>query len=210
MTTTEVPRQLGSATGRPRRCERCRAASRSGERIVNASDDERRRLERDLHDGAQQRLVYLAIQLRLLGAWLPPDSAQGRLLAEAQEQLAASLKELRELASGLHPAALNRGLAGALESLAARTPVPVTVTAHVPPDCDASVELATYYIASESLTNVAKYAGATAATVAISHDHDHLIVEVADDGGADPAAGSGLRGLTRTNPKFSPQAWRDR
>ena len=192
MTTTEISSELESATGRLRRCARCRAASRSGERIVNASDGERRRLERDLHDGAQQRLVYLSIQLRRLGSCLPPDSAQGRLLAEAQEQLATSLNELRELASGLHPAALNRGLAGALDSLAAHTPVPVTVTVHAPPDRDAPVELATYYIVSEALTNVAKYAAATAATVAISHEHDHLMVEVADDGvgGADPAAGS--------------------
>ena len=196
--TTELARQRDSDTGRPRRCAHCRAALRSAERIVNASDGARRRLERDLHDGAQQRLVYLSIQLWQLGSGLPPHSAQSRLLAEAQEQLAASLNELRELASGLQPAALNHGLTGALESLAARTPVPVTVTVHLPPDHDASAELATYYIVSEALTNIAKYADATAATVAITHKHDHMIVEVAVDGigGADPEAGSGLRGLT--------------
>jgi signal transduction histidine kinase len=194
---TETLDTLAPACASPRHCVRCSAALHSGARIVNASDAERRRLERDLHDGAQQRLIYLAIQLRRLGSRLSPDSDQARLLAEAQEQLTASLIELRELASGLHPAALNHGLAVAVESLAGRSPVPVTVTVQAPPSRDASAEVAAYYVVSEALTNVAKYAGATAATVAISHEHDHLVVEVADDGvgGADPADGSGLHGL---------------
>jgi signal transduction histidine kinase len=173
------------------------AATRSGARVVSASDAERRRLERDLHDGAQQRLVSLAVQLRLLAMDLAPDSDQARLLATAQEQLAASLQELRELASGLHPAVLDRGLDAALSSVALRAPLPVAVTVDVDQRPGTPVEIAAYYLVSETLTNVAKYAGATTATVTVTREHDDLVVEVADDGvgGADPSRGSGLRGL---------------
>ena len=172
-------------------------ATQSATRVVSASDAERRRLERDLHDGAQQRLVSLAIQLRLLAMNLVPDSDQARLLAAAQEQLAASLQELRELAAGLHPAVLDRGLGDALSSLALRAPVPVSVTVDVGQRPAASIEVAAYYLVCETLTNVAKYASATAATVVVTRTADRLVVEVADDGvgGADPARGSGLRGL---------------
>ena len=173
------------------------AATGSGARVVSASDAERRRLERDLHDGAQQRLVSLAIQLRLLAMDLAPDSDQGRLLAEAQEQLAASLQELRELASGLHPAVLDRGLDHALTSVAHRAPLPVAVAVDIDRHPGASAEIAAYYLVCETLTNVAKYAGATTATVAVTRADDHLVVDVADDGvgGADPSRGTGLRGL---------------
>ena len=173
------------------------AATRSGARVVSASDAERRRLERDLHDGAQQRLVSLAVQLRLLAMDLAPDSDQARLLATAQEQLAASLQELRELASGLHPAVLDRGLNAALSSVALRAPLPVAVSVDVDQRPGTPVEIAAYYLVSETLTNVAKYAGATTATVTVTREHDDLVVEVADDGvgGADPSRGSGLRGL---------------
>ena len=173
------------------------AATRSGARVVSASDAERRRLERDLHDGAQQRLVSLAIQLRLLAMDLAPDSDQARLLATAQEQLAASLQELRELASGLHPAVLDRGLDAALSSVALRAPLPVAVTVDVDQRPGTPVEIAAYYLVSETLTNVAKYAGATTATVAVTSEDDCLVVEVADDGvgGADPSRGTGLQGL---------------
>ena len=172
-------------------------ATRSGARVVSASDAERRRLERDLHDGAQQRLVSLAIQLRRLAMDLAPDSNQAELLAAAQQQLAASLQELRELASGLHPAVLDRGLEDALMSVAARAPLPVAVTVDLDQRPDATVEIAAYYLVCESLTNVAKYAGATTAAVTVVRENGCLIVEVADDGtgGADPAAGSGLQGL---------------
>jgi signal transduction histidine kinase len=178
----------------PRRLD---AATRSGARVVSASDAERRRLERDLHDGAQQRLVSLAVQLRLLAMDLAPDSDQARLLATAQEQLAASLQELRELASGLPPAVLDRGLDAALSSVALRAPLPVAVTVDVDQRPGTPVEIAAYYLVSETLTNVAKYAGATTATVTVTREHDDLVVEVADDGvgGADPSRGSGLRGL---------------
>ena len=172
-------------------------ATRSGARVVSASDAERRRLERDLHDGAQQRLVSLAIQLRRLAMDLAPDSNQAQLLAAAQQQLAASLQELRELASGLHPAVLDRGLEEALMSVASRAPLPVAVTVDLDQRPGAAVEIAAYYLVCESLTNIAKYAGATTATVTVVHENGCLTLEVADDGtgGADPAAGSGLQGL---------------
>jgi len=173
-------------------------ATQSSARVVSASDAERRRLERDLHDGAQQRLVSLAIQLRILAMDLAPDTEQARLLAAAQEQLAASLQELRELAAGLHPAVLDRGLDAAVSSVALRAPLPVSVTVDVEERPGAPVEVAVYYLVSETLTNVAKYAGATTATVTVRRDDDRVLVEVADDGvgGADPAGGSGLRGLS--------------
>jgi signal transduction histidine kinase len=186
---TAVPASV-VAPGRPEAVE-------AGARALSASDAERRRLERDLHDGAQQRLVSLAIQLRLLAMDLTPDSHQSRLLAAAQEQLAASLQELRELAAGLHPAVLERGLKDALIAVATRAPLPVSVAVDVEPRPSAPVEVAAYYLVSETLTNVAKHAGATSATVTVARAGDRLIVDVADDGagGADPARGSGLRGL---------------
>jgi len=168
-----------------------------GARVVMAGDFERRRLERDLHDGAQQRLVSLALQLARLATGLAPESDQARLLAAARRELAASLQDLRDLANGLHPAVLDHGLDSALTSLATRAPLPVTVMVDIPERPDAPVELAAYYLVCEALTNVAKYAGATSATVTASREADRLVVEVVDDGmgGADPASGSGLRGL---------------
>jgi signal transduction histidine kinase len=173
------------------------AASRA--RIVEAGDAERRRLERNLHDGAQQRLVALALNLRVVDARLSHE-ANGvhDMLAAAQEQLGEALLELRELARGIHPAVLtDRGLRAAVAALASRSSVPVEVTA-VPEDrLPERVEAAAYYIVAEAVTNVAKYAHASHVTVALRPDGDHMIVEVADDGvgGADPTAGSGLRGL---------------
>jgi signal transduction histidine kinase len=173
------------------------AQLRLGARVVMAGDFERRRLERDLHDGAQQRLVSVAIQLARLANGLAADSAQARLLAAAQRELAASQRELRDLANGLHPAVLDRGLDDALTSLATRAPLPVAVTVDIEQRPDAPVEVAAYYLVCETLTNIAKYAGATSATVTVTRDDSRLVVEVADDGvgGADPASGSGLRGL---------------
>jgi signal transduction histidine kinase len=146
---------------------------------------ERRRLERDLHDGAQQRLVSLALKLRLAQQALgtEPEKAT-RLLDWSRKELDETLKELRELARGIHPAVLSdRGLGPAVETLAHRTPLPV--------------EVGELPVVSEALTNVAKYASASHATVAVSQDDGRLTVEVADDGvgGADPGRGSGLRGL---------------
>ena len=169
----------------------------SRERIVAASDAERRRLERNLHDGAQQRLVALSLQLRLLEGRVGDDPSAQALVSDASSQLAESLAELRELARGIHPAVLNHGLAAALDSLAARSPVPTAVSFDADGSLPEPVELAAYFVASEALTNVAKYADATAATVRVSQKGRTAIIEIADDGvgGAEEAGGSGLRGL---------------
>jgi PAS domain S-box-containing protein len=173
------------------------AASRA--RIVTAGDVERRRLERNLHDGAQQRLVALALTLRLALDRLDADPAAARgLLAGAGDELALALDELRELARGLHPAVLtDHGLRAAVEMLAARAPVPVEIEDVPDERLPESVEAAAYYLIAEALTNVAKYAGASAVRVRVTAGDGRIAVEVADDGvgGADPAAGSGLRGL---------------
>ncbi len=171
-------------------------ASRS--RILAATDDARRRLERNLHDGAQQRLVSLALSLRLAQSKLQkdPDAAE-RILEASREELAQALEELRELARGIHPAVLtDRGLEAALETLAARAPLPVRVDgpdAELPPPVAAAV----YYVVSEALANVTKYAQASSVKVTVGQTNGYALVEVADDGvgGADPARGSGLSGL---------------
>jgi signal transduction histidine kinase len=171
----------------------------SRERIVTAGDDERRRLERNLHDGAQQRLVALSMQLRLLHGRIREDpSTAEALVTTASDELAESLAELRELARGLHPAVLDHGLEPALDSLAARSPVPTTVSYAAAGPLPRRVELAAYFVASEALTNVAKYAHATEASVSVRRINGSVRVEVADDGvgGASAAKGSGLRGLS--------------
>jgi PAS domain S-box-containing protein len=173
------------------------AASRA--RLVEASDAERRRLERNLHDGAQQRLEALALTMRLAQARLAgdPDEAHS-LLESAREELTAALVELRELARGIHPAMLSeRGLAAALEVVVQRAPLPVEIQSVPDGRLPESVEVAAYYLVSEALVNVAKHAHASAATVAISSVGGRTVVEVADDGigGADFTRGSGLRGL---------------
>jgi signal transduction histidine kinase len=167
-------------------------------RIVAAGDDERRKLERNLHDGAQQRLVSLSLSLRLAQGRLrsDPDGAE-ELLEGSREELAQALEELRELARGIHPAVLtDRGLEAALEALAARSPLPVEIKGA---SCElpAQVEAAAYYVVSEALANVAKYAQASAVEVTVERMNGVAVVEVADDGvgGADPLRGSGLRGL---------------
>jgi signal transduction histidine kinase len=167
-------------------------------RIVEAADAERQRLERNLHDGAQQRLVSLGLRLSLLARRLDPDSEAGRMLADARDDLASSVSELRDLARGLHPAMLSTcGLVAAVESLAARAAVPVRVVADVGRRSTRPVEVAAYYVVCEALTNVAKYAAATSVAIDLSLRDRRLVVEIVDDGvgGADPAAGSGLRGL---------------
>jgi signal transduction histidine kinase len=168
-------------------------------RIVEAGDRERRRVERDLHDGAQQRLIALSLELRVarsrLGAGGASDlrDSLDRAAAEAQ----AALVELRDLALGIHPLILTEsGLGEAVESLADRTPVDVSVdvgSERYPP----AVEGAAYFVISEALTNVTKYADATSAAVRVRRRADRLTIEVEDDGigGADPRSGSGLRGL---------------
>jgi signal transduction histidine kinase len=169
-------------------------------RIVSAGDEERRRLERNLHDGAQQRLVSLSLSLRLAQAKLRSDPEAAReLLTSAGDELGVALEELRELARGIHPAVLTeRGLGPALQSLCDRAPLPVELESLPDERLPKRVEAAAYYVVSEALANVAKYAHATGASVRVVQGNGTAVVEVADDGigGADPDAGSGLRGLT--------------
>ncbi len=170
------------------------------ERIIAAADDERRRIQRDLHDGAQQRLVSLALILSLAEARMATDpEAATKLIGQARAEAQQAIDELRELAGGIHPAVLSdHGLGPALEALAARAPVPVRVTCTLggtplrPP-----VEAAAYFVTSEALANVAKYAQASEASVEVSLDDGRLHLRIDDDGigGADPAKGSGLNGL---------------
>ena len=173
------------------------AASRI--RIVEAGDTERRRLERNLHDGAQQRLVSLALQLRLIESNLrkDPETAE-TLLDAASSELDHALEELRELARGIHPAVLtDRGLEAAVRAVAERAPIPVELT-QLPEDrLPDSVEAAIYYLVAEAITNVAKYAQATRASVAVERTDGFATVVVRDDGigGAEPVPGSGLVGL---------------
>lgn len=168
-------------------------------RIVEAADAERRRLERNLHDGAQQRLVSLSLTLRLARARARTEPAAAEeLLDAASEELAQALAELRELARGIHPAILtDRGLAPALDALVARTPLAVDVATDVAERLPGPVEAAAYYVVSEALANATKYAAASAVAVRIRRVNGHAVVEVQDDGvgGADPARGTGLRGL---------------
>ena len=182
-------------TDRKRQDEEVRA---SRARIVEAGDGARRRLERNLHDGAQQRLVALSLSLRLAQSKLDTDPVAAEAVLEgARTELAAALDELRELARGIHPAVLtDRGLAAAVEALAARSPVPVDVEISDGP-LPQAVEAAAYYVIAESLANVAKYANALRVMVRVHREDERALVEVADDGagGADPTGGSGLRGL---------------
>jgi signal transduction histidine kinase len=172
----------------------------SRRRIVEAGDEQRRRIERDIHDGAQQRLVALALELRAtqrrLGSHADPDVDEA--LDRAVQELQLAVSELRELARGVHPAILTEdGLAAALESLAARTPLRVTVEqapeGRLPPE----VEAAAYFVACEALANAAKHAQASRVTIGAVHAEGMLVVQVEDDGrgGADAGRGTGLRGL---------------
>ena len=177
---------------------RVEALQASRDRAVDSAEAERRRIERDLHDGAQQRLVALAMDLGMARAKLETDPAAATaLVGEAHEEAKRALAELRDLARGIHPAVLaDRGLDAAISALAARSPVPVEVdvaTGRLP----GPVESAAYFVVAEALTNAAKHARAAEIGVRIARHRDLLIVEVIDDGvgGADPAKGTGLRGL---------------
>jgi signal transduction histidine kinase len=174
------------------------ALAASRKRVIEAADAERRRVGRDLHDGAQQRLMavsnLLTASTRKLGE---DESGAGPLIELAREELSAANAELRELARGLHPVALTeRGLRDALQSLAGGCAVPVDVDVPDMP-LPESHALAAYFLVAESLTNVGRYAQATAARVRATRDDGALRIEVSDDGvgGADPGAGTGLRGL---------------
>jgi signal transduction histidine kinase len=169
-------------------------------RIVEATDEERRRLERDIHDGAQQRLVALSYDLgrarSRLGADADPELA--RTLSEASEELRVALTELRELARGIHPAVLTQaGLGPAIRALAERSTVPTELRVELTRRLPAAVEATAYFVVSEALTNVGKHGGDCSAQITLAEVRDCLELEVRDDGpgGADPSSGSGLRGL---------------
>jgi signal transduction histidine kinase len=167
-------------------------------KAVEAAMAERRSLERDLHDGAQQRLVALSLQLGIVQARLAKDpAAAGEALQAARSELALALEELRELARGIHPAILtDRGLGPALEALADRAPLPVELSEMPEERLPSCVESTAYFLVAESLTNIARHAGAHVARIKVSCSDGRATVEVRDDGigGADPA-GKGLQGL---------------
>jgi signal transduction histidine kinase len=167
-------------------------------RVIDAGQKERQRLERNLHDGAQQRLVALSLELGMLGQQLAADpEAQGRL-ARARREITLSLDELRDVARGIHPAVLSgHGLEVALESIVARAPLPVRLLVRLEGRLQESLEVAAYYVVSESLANIGKHAKARSATVEVARKNGEIVVEVIDDGigGADTEGGTGLRGL---------------
>ena len=169
-------------------------------RVVDAAEAERRRIERDLHDGAQQRLVSLAMNLGRARARYDDDPEAARvLLDEAHADAKHALVELRDLARGLHPAVLtDRGLDAALSGLAGRSPVPVTLDVEVEPRCNPTIEAIAYFVVSEALANIAKHSGASRADIAARRTGDRLRVTIRDDGagGAIVHPGSGLAGLT--------------
>jgi PAS domain S-box-containing protein len=165
-------------------------------RIVAAADEARRRLERDLHDGAQNRLLAIGLELKVLQRTLPEESAKH--LARVRDELQLATDELRELARGIHPAVLTElGLVAALRTLARRSPLPVALEYDSEDRCPAPVEAAAYFLAAEALTNVVRYANASRAEIRVSRSDSELAIEISDDGkgGADPEAGSGLRGM---------------
>jgi len=187
------PSERDALTAQVGRIETSRAAA------VDAAEAERRRIERDLHDGAQQRLVALAMDLGAARERIDRDPEAGRaLLDSAHEEAKAALGELRDLVRGIHPAILEeRGLDAALSAVVARCPVPVEVEVDIADRPKAAVESAAYYVVTEALTNVARHARASRAWVSLVRSGDRLTVEIRDDGvgGADPDLGTGLRGL---------------
>jgi signal transduction histidine kinase len=167
-------------------------------RIVDAGQNERRRLERNLHDGAQQRLIALSLELSLLEERMDGDPEARARLDQARQEVTTSLEELRDVARGIHPAVVSgHGLAVALEQLAARAAVPVRLKVELAGRLPERLEVAAFYLVSESLANVGKHANATSGTVEVARTNGQVVVEVADDGigGADTELGSGLRGL---------------
>jgi signal transduction histidine kinase len=199
--TTQVRFPGESTEARRARALRARVADLrdARQRIIAAADEERRRIERDLHDGAQQRMVAVAATLSLAATRLDTDPEKAaELIAHARAEAELAIKELRDLARGIHPTLLtDLGLAAALDALASRAPVPVEVSGVPSTRLPAEVEAAAYYVTAEALTNVAKYAQASECAVRLALEDGRLRVEVCDDGvgGADPSTGSGLLGL---------------
>jgi signal transduction histidine kinase len=166
--------------------------------VLDAGQQERQRLERNLHDGAQQRLIALSLELSRLEEPLEGNAPARARLDEARNEIALSLDELRDVARGLHPAVVSgHGLEIALESLVAHAPVPVRLRVELGSRLDEPLEVAAYYVVAESLANLGKHAQAASATVDIGRSPGEVVVEVADDGvgGADTERGTGLRGL---------------
>ncbi|HET6740049.1 MAG TPA: histidine kinase, partial [Kribbella sp.] len=180
--------------------ERVHQLVQSRQQVVDSVESERRRMERDLHDGAQQRLVSLAMTLgRAKNRLGDKDPAVRVLIEEAHSEAMQAIAEIRDLTRGLHPPVLtDRGLDAALSAVAARSAVPVRLSVDVRPRPSLTIESIAYFVVTEALTNVAKHADAALAEVRVSREGDVLRVEVQDDGrgGADPAGGTGLRGLT--------------
>jgi signal transduction histidine kinase len=167
-------------------------------RVIDAGQKERQRLERNLHDGAQQRLIALSLDLSRLEQRLGSDPEARMRLDEARREIALSLSELRDVARGLHPAVLSgHGLKVALESMVARAPLPVRLLVDLDGRLHEALEVAAYYVVSESLANIGKHARATAASVEVGRRHGQVVVEIVDNGigGADTEGGTGLRGL---------------
>lgn len=200
----ELDRIIGRALlGRSERKEfeeRVSDLQSSRTRAVDSAEAERRRIERDLHDGAQQRLIAVAMSLGIARQRLDDDPESARLLVgEAHDEVKSALKELRDLVRGIHPVILeDRGLDAALSAVIARCSVPVDLRVDVVERPVAAVESAAYFIVSEALVNVVRHAQATAATVEIARRGDRLTIAVADNGigGADPSRGTGLQGLS--------------
>jgi signal transduction histidine kinase len=166
--------------------------------VLDAGQQERQRLERNLHDGAQQRLIALSLELSRLEEPLEGNAPARARLDEARNEIALSLDELRDVARGLHPAVVSgHGLEIALESLVAHAPVPVRLRVELGSRLDEPLEVAAYYVVAESLANLGKHAQTASATVDIGRSPGEVVVEVADDGvgGADTERGTGLRGL---------------
>jgi signal transduction histidine kinase len=187
-------------TRRARLAERVEQLTESRSRVLAAALAERRRIERDLHDGAQQRLVSLALELGMAKEKMATDpTAARKLVEEAHGEAKRALADIRDLVRGIHPAVLSdRGLDAAISALADRCPVPVEVDVELEGRMPEPVETTAYFVVAEALANVAKHSGASEARIAIRHKpHDLLTVEVVDDGegGANPEAGSGLAGL---------------
>lgn len=205
-TTSELVQAAASASSLAIDNERLKADLRarleelrvSRLRIVEATDAARRRIERDLHDGAQQQLVALALELRLLRGKVADQPEVAPLIDSLSDRLSSALAELRELARGIHPTILtDQGLAPAIDALATRAPLPVEAEVTVPGRLAEPVEAAAYFVVAEALTNVVKYARASCVDVRIRRENGEVLVDVADDGvgGVDVGAGSGLRGL---------------